>query len=160
MTHIHRLHQQLGHLNIGTMAGMAGAGHIAELPRISTAAFNQFQCSHCMMGKGRRLPSPSTDIRAKSPLARIHCGIWGPARQKSLGGNIYFLNIVDNFSRHCEISPLRNKCQAFDALTAYIAHKETQLSYRGAHRWGSRVQIKRSSTIPFKQRHNTFNDTA
>jgi transposase InsO family protein len=128
MMHIHRLHQQLGHLNIGTMARMARAGHIAALPRISTAAVNQSQCSHCIMGKETRLPSPSTDIRAKSPLARIHCDIWGPAHQKSLEGNVYFLTIGDDFSCYCEITPLRNKSQAVDTLKAYIAQKVTQIN--------------------------------
>jgi hypothetical protein len=96
------------------------------------------------MGKGTRLPLPSTDIRAKSPLARIHCDIWGPACQKSLCGNTYFLTIVDESSRYCKITPLRNKSQAFDALKAYIAHKETQLD----------------TIISLKQGHHTFNNTA
>jgi hypothetical protein len=79
------------------------------------------------MGKGTRLPLPSTDIRVKSPLARIHCDIWGPARQKLLGGSAYFHTIVDNLSRYCKITPLCNKSQAFDASKAYIAHQETRL---------------------------------
>jgi hypothetical protein len=51
----------------------------------------------------------------------------GTSTPKVAGGNIYFPTIVDDFSRYCEITPLRNKSQAFDALKAYIAQKETQL---------------------------------
>jgi hypothetical protein len=115
------------------------------------------------MGKGTRLPSPLTDIRAKSPLARIHCDIWGLARQKSLGGNTYFLTIVDDFSYYCEITPLRNKSQAFDALKAYIAQKETQLERKVKEvrtDGGAEFKSDCSSTILFQQRYNTFDNTA
>ena len=76
---------------------MAREGQLQGL--ISSDAFNNFECSHCIMGKGKRQPSPSNPSkRAGSPLERLHCDIWGPARNPSVGGRRYFLTIVEDYT--------------------------------------------------------------
>jgi transposase InsO family protein len=83
------------------------------------------------MGKGKRQPSPTNPSkRANSPLERLHCDIWGPARNPSVGGRRYFLTIVDDYSRYCDITFMRNKYEALNALEAFITKAENQLGSR------------------------------
>ena len=71
------------------------------------------------MGKGKRQPSPSNPALQR-----------GPTRNPTIGGRRYFLTIVDDFSQYCDITIMRNKHKAFDALKSFIDQAETQLEKR------------------------------
>lgn len=46
-----KVHAQLGHLNIGTMARMAQAGPMYELDCLEARAPDNIECFHCIMCK-------------------------------------------------------------------------------------------------------------
>lgn len=128
---VYEMHRNLGHLNIGTMALMARSGQFAGLKSISTATVNSFQCLHRIMAKEKRQP-PSTNAskRATTPVERTNCNIWGPSCTPSVGGHRYFLTIIDDFSRYCDITIMRNKSDALAALEPFVNQAETQLGHK------------------------------
>lgn len=77
-------HRRLAHLNmkevwnLGSSGKLSGQWESTFVPRI---------CDACIKGKGKRLPSPSTLIRAKEPRHVVHVDLWGPAPVLSAGGN-------------------------------------------------------------------------
>ena len=81
-------HRRLGHLNIRAVVQLGKEGRLdnrVDWGRVSKDVYG-FQCPACIQGKGKRLPSPTSLIRATKPLASIHVDLWGPTRTPSMGG--------------------------------------------------------------------------
>lgn len=56
-------------------------------------------CDSCAKAKHTRLHFPISSIKTLSCFDLIHCCIWGPYCTPSLSHAIYFLTVVDNYSR-------------------------------------------------------------
>jgi hypothetical protein len=69
------------HRGHGSLCPLSGV-----LKNIDIHDVKGFQCKACVMGKGKRLPSPSTEFRANRSLAVVHIDTWEPIRTLSLGG--------------------------------------------------------------------------
>jgi len=48
----------------------------------------------------RSLLNPKNVVSIEIPLEMLHMDLFGPSRTMSLGGNLYALVIVDDFSRY------------------------------------------------------------
>jgi hypothetical protein len=97
-------------------------------PPPTASEVNEFECSYCIMGKGKRQPSPRSNIRATAPLAVVHIDLWGPATVVSSGRAKFFLTCYDDFTRKINLTFLKAKSEAFIAMTHYIAKVERQPS--------------------------------
>jgi hypothetical protein len=84
------------------------------------------QCKACIMGKGKRLPSPPNEIRRIKSLAVAHIDIWRPARTASLGGARYFLFCYDDFTSKIDLICFKEYFEAFDGMRTYITKVERQ----------------------------------
>ena len=74
----------------------------------------QSTCTSCIKGKQHREPFPKqASRRAHEPLALVHIDLCGPMQQASLGGSLYFMLIVDDFSRLTWVFFLKHKGEAF-----------------------------------------------
>jgi transposase InsO family protein len=111
----------LGHVNVRRIMAMARDGRIDGLSQVSASEVNGFECSYCIMGKGKRQPSPRSVIRATGPLAVVHIDLWGPTTVVSSGGAKYFLTCYDDFTRKINLTFLKAKSEAFVAMKQYIA---------------------------------------
>ena len=56
-------------------------------------------CEHCVFGKQCRVKFRTTIHRTKVTLDYIHSNIWVPSRVPSLGGGLYILTFIDDYSR-------------------------------------------------------------
>ena len=121
-------HHRLGHLNVKSVMDMSRDGRIDGLSQVTAKDVNEFRCEACIMGKGKRLPAPPTEIRQSQPLAIVHIDIWGPASVKSLGGARYFLTCYDDFTRKVCLTFLKQKSEALAGIKQYIATVERQTS--------------------------------
>lgn len=122
-------HRRLGHLNPRDVVTLGKEGRLDDKVdwQVVEKDVNGFQCSVCVQGKGSRLPSPPSNIRANRPNAAIHVDLWGPATTASLGGCFYFLTCYDDYSRKIHLSFLKRKSDAAEALITYIKLAENQL---------------------------------
>ena len=58
-------------------------------------------CSACQVGKQFASPHPmKTYLSTSRCLELLHMDLFGPTTYKSLGGNLYCLVIVDDYSRY------------------------------------------------------------
>jgi hypothetical protein len=84
-----------------------------------------------VQGKLKRGPFKRLkEISSKQPLELLHADLWGPAPVSTLGGNKYFLGIVDDYSRWLTVFPLRNKNDAARSFKEFITRSERQLNYK------------------------------
>jgi len=54
---------------------------------------------HCVFGKLHHNKFPKVIYRTKDTLDYIHVDCWGPSRVESLGDHMYFLSVIDDYSR-------------------------------------------------------------
>jgi hypothetical protein len=56
-------------------------------------------CKGCALGKNIKKPFPSRNNRSKEILDLIQSNVWGPMPVKSLGGSLYYIIFIDDYSR-------------------------------------------------------------
>ncbi|GBO41943.1 Copia protein [Araneus ventricosus] len=88
-------------------------------------------CVNCKIAKSTRssLKKNYTYRRTTQRcLDRVHCDLWGPAPVTSIGGNRYFLSIIDDYSRKVDVYIIKSKDQVFDCFKKYLAQVERELN--------------------------------
>lgn len=122
-------HRRLGHLGVREVIRLGKEGRLDDSVDWSSIErdVSKFQCFSCISGKGTRLPTHQSQVRATRPLQTIHVDLFGPTRTRSLGGNTYFLTCYDDCSRKIHLSFLKSKAETRQALIDYITLVERQL---------------------------------
>ena len=87
-------HKRMGHisdqgLQYISKQGLLGNDHIDHLDF----------CESCVLGKQHRLSFSKGQHCSREVLEYVHSNLWGPAQIRTYGGNLYFLSIVDDYSR-------------------------------------------------------------
>lgn len=83
--------------------------------------------SACACGKAQRLPSPPSPNVYTKPLDLLYSDLWGPAPISSRNRNLYYLSIMDAFSRYTWIFPIKKKSKALEVFTQFKLLIENQL---------------------------------
>ena len=103
-------HKRLGHIDISTIKSMKSGGLATGL-NLKTEEL--FQCTGCFQGKGHRDPIPKkSHTRATKLLELIHSDISGPFQIPSLGGSLYFITFIDDFSRWTVVYTMKRKSES------------------------------------------------
>ena len=66
-------------------------------------------CISCDCSKSHKLSFSKSSICSSRPLEIIYTDVWGPAPIRSLDGFLYYLVLVDHFTKYIWLYPLRNK---------------------------------------------------
>ena len=77
-------------------------------------------CLRCASEKKSKARFPSTRSRTSDILQLIHSNLCGPIPVKSLGGYLYYITFVDDYSWKTWIFFLKHKDEAFDMFKSYI----------------------------------------
>lgn len=117
-------HYRLGHLNIRSLNLMHTHDLVDGLPPLkSTLPL----CEGCIFGKHAKRPYPTDPAtQAQVPLALIHSDLCAPMSTPSLGGALYFLLFIDDFSRFATIYFLTKKSAVFQHFQEYKKLVENQ----------------------------------
>jgi hypothetical protein len=70
-------------------------------------------CKGCALGKNIKKPFPSNNNRSKEILDLIHSDVCGPMLVKYLGGSIYYVTFIDEYSRNTWLYLLKTKDEVF-----------------------------------------------
>lgn len=84
-------------------------------------------CSACACGKSQKLPSPSYPNVYTNPLELLYSDLWGPAPIPSNNGNLYYLSIIDAFSRYTWIYPIKRKSDTLETFIHFQTLVENQV---------------------------------
>ncbi|KAJ0869659.1 putative RNA-directed DNA polymerase [Helianthus annuus] len=114
-------HKRLGHMSSQGMKELIKQGVIKDLVNCDFGL-----CENCIMGKTHRVKFSKGIHRSKGVLDYVHADLWGPARTMSLGGALYFLSLIDDYSRRVWVYPLKHKHEAFEKFKEWKVLVERQ----------------------------------
>ena len=90
-------HARFGHINIEYL--WRASTMVDGLPRVGGS---KNLCRSYLQGKQHREPfAKQASHRGTASLQLVHMDLCGPLPKASLGGSLYFLLLVDDFSRFC-----------------------------------------------------------
>lgn len=92
--------------------------------------FSDSQCDICFKAKQTRQVFPDSLNKADSSFALIHCDVWGPYRTPSSCGAVYFLTIVDDYSRAVWTYLMLEKSEVSSLLRNFCAMSERQFGQK------------------------------
>ena len=83
-------------------------------------------CEHCLYGKQNRVKFSYGATRVKEIMELIHSDVFGLVHVPSLGGSLYYVIIIDDFSRNTWLYFLKKKLQVFRKFKEFKALVEKQ----------------------------------
>jgi transposase InsO family protein len=107
-------HRALGHPSLPYLK--------KSFPGLSVASFS---CSNCDTAKMHRQPFAGSFPGVSKPLECIHMDLCGPITPSSRGGNLYFLKIIDGYSKYRFIFPMKKKSDTFAIFLRFLSQVET-----------------------------------
>ncbi|CAI7833628.1 unnamed protein product [Closterium sp. NIES-53] len=123
-------HHRLGHPSLPRLRGMASHVLVSGLPRSlpPLPPGPAPACDPCVEGRQRAAPHSSEFPPTEAPLQTLHIDVWGPARVRGQGHELYFLLVVDDYSRYTTVFPLGSKGEVNEVLIDWI--RDTRLRLR------------------------------
>jgi hypothetical protein len=85
-------------------------------------------CSICPLARQHRLPFPVHTTTSCMPFDLVHCDIWGPIAHTSINGSVFFLTIVDDFTRFTWVHLMKHKSQTRSLVQSFFSFVQTQFS--------------------------------
>ncbi|MCO5595838.1 hypothetical protein L7F22_049889 [Adiantum nelumboides] len=121
-------HSRYGHVPYATLHQLFTKEMVVGLPKLKEPRHQV--CSSCAAGKLHCTPLPlHVSWRASRALELIHADLTGPLEVPTLGGSLYYLLLIDDFSRMSWVFFLRKKSKALSKFEEWIAlvKKQTEL---------------------------------
>ncbi|GJV47192.1 putative RNA-directed DNA polymerase [Tanacetum coccineum] len=87
---------------------------------------NQSKSGPCEIyhkAKQNKEPFPISDHKTSNLGDLVHLDVWGRYRVKSWEGFMYFLNVVDDYTRALWVFLMQNKAEVFDNITEFYTFK-------------------------------------
>ena len=82
---------------------------------------NQLACDICNQTKLTRKINRASPKRASRKLGRVHTDVWEPFRILSIGGNRYFLSLIDDLTRKSWIFCLKTRSDIYEKINVWLA---------------------------------------
>lgn len=90
-------HKRLCHMNFDSLIKVSKMVDVRALPRLSSR--DNSICKSCQFCKNNRTNFKSKEFSSSRPMELIHTDICGPTREKTPKGEIYFMVLIDDFTR-------------------------------------------------------------
>ncbi|GBM87069.1 Retrovirus-related Pol polyprotein from transposon TNT 1-94 [Araneus ventricosus] len=123
---IETVHRRFGHINVNVLNFMSNHNIVKDIESIQGKLSN---CDVCKTSTLTRISMKTNyAITTKALLARVYMDIWGPAPTKSLGGNLYFISIIDDFSRKMYVYIIKSNSEVLECFKKYLYRSERELN--------------------------------
>lgn len=120
-------HERFGHLGYDNLVRVTtmvtGINTTADEFKAAGSESVDF-CEPCALGKQHRLPFQQSTNAAKQQLALVHTDVCGPLPVTSLGGNHYFVTLLDDYSKLSVVRPLARKSDVAGAVKDTLTYLE------------------------------------
>ncbi|CAN1785707.1 Retrovirus-related Pol polyprotein from transposon TNT 1-94 [Linum perenne] len=123
-------------------------------PAIET--FGSVPCDTCHYARQKRLPFPHSATVTTQPFELLHVDIWGPNPCPSHDGYLYFLTIVDDYTRVTWLMLLKAKSEARPSLQSFCTYVSTQ--FNGSVKRIRSDQGREFTMIDFYQKKGIFHE--
>ena len=96
---------------------------VSSLPKLE--APRKHVCEGFILGKMQCSSFPNDgSVRATQKLQLVHSDACGPMQTHSIGNYLYFVTLIDDFSRHAWVYPLKAKSEVFMCFKQFLALAE------------------------------------
>jgi len=123
-------HKHFRHLYADAVLKMSSKHLVSGMP-ILQSANGHHRCQSCLEGKMTRLPFLAAMQQTTAPLQLIHSDLCGPMNQKSLGRSLYFMLLIDDYTKFTAVYFLKKKSEAAECFKNCKAHVEKVHSQKG-----------------------------
>ena len=126
-------HERFGHLgydNLARLPGMVTGLHTTAKEFKKAASEENGFCEPCVLGKQHKSPFKSSESATNRPLALVHTDLCGPLPVTSMGGNNYFLTLLDDYSKFSVVRPLAHKSDTATVVKDTLKLLENQTGHR------------------------------
>jgi len=107
------LHHKLGHPSSKIIKHLIDSHHLPiKLP-------TSHECTSCHCAKSHKLHFSDHHLTSSKPLELLYSDVWGPAPVRSLDGYLYYLIIVDHFSKYVWLYPMKCKSDVFSIFVQF-----------------------------------------
>lgn len=121
-------HQRLGHPSFGVFRAINKQfGLCGDI----TEDMNVQVCELCALGKAVTRKPKHGWSKPQQPLQLLHMDVCGPFNYGSVDGSLYFLTIVDAYTRFTHIKCLKRKSDCTDAIIDFVKYSETNFKSQG-----------------------------
>ena len=114
-------HMQLGHMG---ERGMMELHKRNLLNGIKTCKLDFYK--YCVFGIQNKVQFKTTTHKTEGVLNYVHTDVWGPIKVASLGGSMYFVSFIDDYSQKVWVYFMRNKLEMFAKFKLWKAEVENQ----------------------------------
>ena len=119
-------HRRLAHVGMGTLKKLFKQDLVVGLKDVKFE--KDKPCSACQAGKQVANTHPSKAFVSTSrPLELLHLDLFGPTTYESIGGNLYCLVVVDDYSRYTWVFFLHDKTEVANIFIKFA--KKAQNEY-------------------------------
>ena len=120
----------MGHINFDNHVRIRKKEVVREMLKISKPSNTLREA--CQNGNQTKVEFKTKEHFASHPLELIHTDLCGPVRTKGLDGKLYFMLMIDDYTRMTTISFLKKKFEAFECFKIYkeLVENETNLKIK------------------------------
>ena len=116
-------HERMGHIGENRLRAMHNKGMVEYFLECNLEV--DF-CEHFIYGKKNRVRFLFGLTRENGILELVHSDVFGPVSVPSLGGSMYYVSFIDDFSRKTWIYFLRKKTKVFEIFKEFKSLVENQ----------------------------------
>jgi hypothetical protein len=120
-------HERYGHLGYDNLARLTT---MVKGINIDAKEFKSAEesglCEPCVLGKQHRAAFKQSSSMTKQPLELVHTDLCGPLPVTSLGGNNYFVTVLDDYSKLSMVRPLTRKSDVPAVVKNILTFLENQ----------------------------------
>jgi hypothetical protein len=106
-------HHKLGHPSFKILK------HLSDNHHLPIKFTTSHECSSCHCSKSHKLPFSNHHLTSSKPLELLYSDVWGPAPTRSIDGYLYYLVIVDHFSKYVWLYPMKQKSDVFSIFIQF-----------------------------------------
>ena len=112
-------HSRLSHASASKLKILCSARILGQ------TKYKDFDCTSCQLGKHHVLPFNRSDSISSAIFDLVHIDIWGPSPIPTMGGVIYFVIFVDDYSRFTWIYFMKHRSQLFQIYASFASFVQT-----------------------------------
>ena len=97
----------MGHIHFDNLVKISNKQVVREIPKITKPT--NVICKHCQHGKQTKVDFKTNEYSTTKPLKIVHTDLCGPMRTKGLEGELYFMLLIDDYTRMTWVCFLKKK---------------------------------------------------